>query len=405
MRTSNIYFDYNSSAPLTNGAKQAIIDILDVFGNPSSVHSHGRLMRRVVEDTRDALAARLKAQSSDTIIFNSGCTEGNNTVLKTFTSLGGTIFTSTVEHACVLNATAQAVLISTDHNGIIDLNVLEHHLKARASTATTGPCLVSVMLANNELGTIQPLQEVIQLARKYQAYVHTDAAQALGRIPVDLEQYPVDYLTLSSQKIGGPTGVGALYIKAKAPYEALILGSTQEKGRRAGTLNSRFIYAFKAALEDNHPNSWAQTDALRDWIEKQISAFCPEARIWAKEVKRLPNTSSLMMPGVASQTQIMAFDLAGYSVSAGSACSSGKLSVSHVLRAIGLTDQEALNTLRISLCPDVTAQQAEGFVNAWKKIYMRASPHASTRASVRTHVPMDKCVTQSPAPLMDSAVI
>jgi cysteine desulfurase len=405
MPCSNIYFDYNSSAPLTKGAKQAIIEMLDQFGNPSSVHYHGRMMRRLVEDARDALAQRLKADRSDTIIFNSGCTEGNNTVLKTFASLEGTILTTTIEHACVLNATAQPTLIPTDHNGILDLNMLEQHLKAHASAAAPGPCLVSVMLANNELGTIQPLQEVIHLARQYHAYVHTDAAQALGRIAVDLERYPVDYLALSSQKIGGPTGVGALYIKAKAPYQPLILGSSQEKGRRAGTLNSRFIHAFKAAFAENCPDSWAAADALRNWIEDQILSFCPEARVWAKHAQRLPNTSSLMMPGVANQTQIMAFDLAGYSVSAGSACSSGKLSTSHVLQAIGLTEQEATNTIRLSLCPDVTPEQATGFVAAWKEIYTRASASASTSVATKAPLSQDAPVMQSVAPFADRAVI
>jgi len=370
LKNTPLFFDYNATAPLRPEAKQALLDVLDDVGNAASPHFFGRLMRQKLEDARQTLAQTLGVSFPDEIVFNSGGTEGNNTVLKTFENQGAAILVSAVEHACVRTLCKKAQHIPVDQNGIVDLHWLEETL---SQCDQSRPILVSVMLVNNETGVIQPLQEIITIAKKYNAYIHSDAVQALGRIPITLELYPVDYMSFSSHKIGGCTGFGALYVKAKSPYTALISGGGQEKEKRSGTSNTFGAVAFGAALKAARDQSWSTVERLRNTLEKNILDFCPQAMIWGQKAPRVANTLSIWMPGVPNMTQLMAFDIEGIAVSAGSACSSGKVSPSPVLTAMRVVPTKALETIRVSMGPSITQKEINRFFTAWKSIYERAT--------------------------------
>tara|TARA_R110002095_G_scaffold129785_3_gene112545 strand:- start:1673 stop:2815 length:1143 start_codon:yes stop_codon:yes gene_type:complete len=375
---SPLFFDYNATAPLRREAKQAMLDVMDRVGNPASPHLFGRQMRQKLESARQVLTETLGIEYPDAIVFNSGGTEGNNTILKTFENQGAALFVSAIEHACVRTIGKKAQHIPVDQNGIIDLNWLN---EALSQCDQSRPILVSVMLVNNETGVIQPLQDVIKIAKKHNAYVHSDAVQALGRIPVTLDLYPVDYMTFSGHKIGGCTGFGALYVKAKSPYTPLILGGGQEKEKRSGTSNTLGAAAFGAALDIARNQDWSTVESLRNALEKNILDFCPKATIWAKDAPRVANTSSIHMPGVPNMTQLMAFDLEGIAVSAGSACSSGKISPSPVLSAMRVTPTKALETIRVSMGPTATQKETDRFFTLWKSIYNRATSTLEKRVS------------------------
>jgi len=370
VKTAPLFFDYNATAPLRPEAKQALLDVLNEYGNAASPHIFGRRMRQKLEEARQVLAQTLGVTFPDEIVFNSGGTEGNNTVLKTFENQGASILVSAVEHACVRTACNKTQHIPVDQNGIVDLHWLEATLSLCDQSR---PILVSVMLVNNETGVIQPLQEIIKIAKKYNAYVHSDAVQALSRIPLTLDLYPADYMTFSGHKIGGCTGFGALYVKAKTPYTPLILGGGQEKEKRSGTSNTFGAVAFGAALKAARDQNWSNLENLRNDLEKNILDFCPHATIWAQKAPRVANTLSIRMPGVPNMTQLMAFDIEGIAVSAGSACSSGKISPSPVLTAMRVIPAKALETIRISMGPETTQKEINRFFTAWKSIYERAT--------------------------------
>lgn len=360
------YFDYNATMPLIPEAFSAMQRILQMTGNASAVHRLGREMRQELEQARTLIASHLKVLP-DEILFTSGGTEGNNVVMHTFNKLGARIVASAIEHACVLNAAPTAHIIPVSQDGVIDLSVLEQQLGEGKGQQT----LVSVMLANNETGVIQPLQQVVEIAHRYGAWIHSDCAQALGKIPFSFEDLGADYLTLSSHKIGGPLGVGVLVVKKGAPFEPLIVGAGQEKGRRSGTYNTPAVVGFAAALEHIVPEKWQQTERLRDDFEKQITMICPEVHIFGGASKRLPNTSYLAMPGVSQETQLIAFDLDGIAVSAGTACTSGKIKPSHVLTAMGYDDEVARQAIRVSFGPHVQKEDVDYLVSAWKRLYER----------------------------------
>ena len=367
--TPPLFFDYNATAPLKPEAKAAMLDVMELAGNPASPHLFGRQMRQRMEEARCLIAETLKAKKVDEIVFNSGGTEGNNTVLKTFQNLDASIFVSAIEHSCVLKSCPSARIIPVDHNGIVNLEWLD---QALSTCDPSKPILVSVMLLNNETGVIQPLQEIIKISKKYKAYTHSDAVQALGRLPLDLDLYPVDYMSISGHKIGGATGCGALYVRTKAPYTPLLVGGGQEKEKRSGTSNVLGVTAFGAALKVARNQDWSPIENIRKHLEMEIQSHCPQAMIWSKEAPRVANTLSIYMPSVPNMTQLMAFDIEGIAVSSGSACSSGKVTASHVLSAMGIDKEKALETIRVSMPPTTTPKEADRFLKAWKNIYDRA---------------------------------
>lgn len=374
LNTAPLFFDYNATSPLRKEAKAALCEVMEIAGNPASAHLFGRQMRQKLEVARQIIADTIGVKQVDEIVFNSGGTEGNNTVLKTFEKLGATIFVSAIEHACVLKTCAAARFIPVDSNGLVDLAWLDKELE---QCDNNKPILISTMLVNNETGAIQPLADLIKIAKKRGAYVHSDAVQALGRIPVTVDLYPVDYMSFSGHKIGGCTGCGALYVKAKSPYEPLILGGGQEKGKRSGTSNTMGATAFGAALLAARAQDWSPIEVLRNQLEQDLKNAFPEISLWAQNAPRVANTLSIHMPGVPNMTQLMAFDIEGIAVSSGSACSSGKVTPSHVLSAMGISAEKALETIRVSMGPSTTAQDTARFFEAWKTIYNRANKTAS----------------------------
>jgi cysteine desulfurase len=357
------YLDYNATAPVRLAVVEAMRAVLEQAGNPSSVHRFGREARRALESARAAVAT-LVGVAPDQVVFTSGGTEANNQALR---SARGPVVVSAIEHVSVLAAAPDAVRITVDAEGRVELPALEREL------ARLAPEVVSVMLANNETGVIQPVRDVVEVARRHGARVHCDAVQAGGKLAIDMTALGVDFLTLSAHKFGGPQGVGALVVRHGLEPDAFLRGGAQERRWRPGTENLPGIVGFARACElamaDTH---WRErTGALRDRLEAQIAALAPAARVFGRGAERLPNTSCLTMPGVSNQTQLIAFDLAGIAVSTGSACSSGKVGPSHVLAAMGVDPDEATSAVRVSLGWGSTSEDVDRFVDAWGRLYVR----------------------------------
>jgi cysteine desulfurase len=357
------YLDYNATAPVRPAVIEAMRDALGHTGNPSSVHGFGRRARRALEEAREGIAA-LVGVAPDRVILTSGGTEANNQALH---SLVGPHVISAVEHDSVLGAAPDALRLPVDSAGRILLDGLPERLE-RAR-----PAMVSVMLANNETGVLQPVAEVAAIAGRCGALVHCDAVQGAGKVPVDMDELGVDMLSLSAHKLGGPQGIGALVVREGIDPAPLLRGGGQERRWRAGTENLSgaigFGLACRLALEDI--SFTTRVGALRDELEARILKVAPAARVFGREAVRLCNTSCLAMPGVANQTQLMAFDLEGIAVSTGSACSSGKVGPSHVLAAMGVPEAEASSAIRVSLGWASEAADVDRFIGAWTRLLLR----------------------------------
>jgi len=360
------YLDYNATAPVRPEALAAMTAALAEPGNASSVHGPGRRARRLVEAARVQVAALAGADPA-WVIFTSGGTEANNHAL---TGLPAShVMVSAGEHDSVLQVVPQAERIALTAEGTVGLAALEEAL-ARAPKGA----LVSVMLANNETGVIQPLAEVAALARRAGAWVHCDAVQAAGKIPFGIAALDVDLLSLSAHKLGGPPGVGALVANQELPLRPLLRGGGQERRRRAGTENLGGIAGFGAAAEaaQNGLAEVQKLGELRDRFEREIKVLAPEAKVFGAGAPRLPNTSCVALAGLSAETQIMALDLAGVAVSAGSACSSGKVQPSHVLSAMGAGAEEAGAAIRVSLGWASQAGDIDRLLAAWGDLYRRS---------------------------------
>ena len=354
------YLDYNATAPLLPDVKAAVAAHLDTYGNPSSVHGVGRQAREAIEQARDAVAAVVNAKPAQ-VIFTSGGTESNALALRGRANT--VIYASAVEHPSVLAHVAADNIIPVDNAGIIDLAALEARL-AKASS----PVLIAVMLANNETGTVQPIARVTEIARRYKAHVHCDAVQAPGKLGIDLPSLGVDSLSLSAHKLGGLKGTGALVLAPGIEVTALHVGGGQERRRRAGTENVLGIVAFGVAAKHERRlrDDITRVRDLRDALEADIRRAAPRAHIFAQSTERLANTTCVSLPGVSSEIQLMRLDLAGVAVSAGSACSSGKVTPSHVLLAMGVAESEAKCAIRISLGWASTPAETARFLEVWR---------------------------------------
>lgn len=371
-----VYLDYNASAPLCPEAKQAMIAAMDVSGNPSSVHASGRAARKIVDHARRTIA-ELVGGDSERIIFTSGGTEANNLALNGLEDV--TVFTSAIEHPSVIEGRHDAKRIPVDGNGVIDLDALEAMLKEASDAGQK--VLVSVMLANNETGVIQPVAKVGLLAREYGAKVHCDAVQALGRMPVDMGRLLVDMVSISAHKIGGPKGIGALAIAPGVMLVPQIRGGGQEKYRRGGTENVPGIAGFDAAAQRAEVEMAKMTKVaeMRDRLETELASEAPELLIAGKGTERLVNTSCLILPGMPGETQVMALDLAGVAISSGSACSSGKVRESHVLKEMGVSD--AGSAIRVSLGLETTDEDIDTFIRVWSRMRGNAARKKARHAA------------------------
>lgn len=352
--TAALYLDANATEPLRPEARAAALAAMDLPGNPSSVHAAGRAARRVLEGAREGIAARFGAAPAG-IVFTAGGTEANALAIRGL-GRGRRVLVGATEHPAVLAAAPEAEILPVRPDGTLELTALE------AALAGGPPALVCLMAANNETGVLHPLAEAAVLCRAHGALLHVDGVQAAGRMPLSLTALEADSLALSGHKLGGPKGAGALLLRAGLHPEPLVAGGGQEKGRRGGTEPLPAIAGMAAAATAAEPEAAVRLARIRDAIE--AGCLAQGARVVGAGAPRLPNTTSLLLPGVPAETQVIALDLAGVQVSAGAACSSGKVARSHVLAAMGL-GAEAGCAIRVSLPWNAPEDATERFLAAW----------------------------------------
>lgn len=366
------YFDWNATAPLREEARALMAATLCLTGNPSSVHAEGRAVRHLVEEARDRVAGLVGAEAKN-VTFTGGATEANMLALTPAIEIGGRkeprdrLFISAIEHPSVRSggrfAAGQVEDLPVNASGIVDLAALKHSL------GNAERPLVSVMLANNETGVIQPIAQIAEIVHAASGVLHVDAVQGPGRMHCGIAALGADLLSISSHKLGGPQGAGALIRRSDIHItEPLIKGGGQERGQRAGTENVAAIAGFGAAAIAARETDGARMAALRDRLEAGIKATTPDAVVFGADVPRLPNTTLFAVPGLKAETAIIAFDLNGVAVSSGSACSSGKVQASHVLAAMGVEPDLARGAVRVSLGWSTTEADVEALLIAWNKV-------------------------------------
>lgn len=358
-----VYLDYNATALVKPDVIEAMAAAMAIGGNPSSVHAQGRAARRLVSRAREQVAALVGA-SPAAIIFTSGGTEANNQALA---GDERPVLASATEHPSVLAVSDGQQPLPVDGDGVLDLAALHDLVRAHC------PAVIAVMLANNETGVIQPVKKVAAIAHEAGVRLHVDAIQAAGKIPVDFADLGADTLSLSAHKFGGPQGVGALIVRPGLAPKPLLNGGAQEQRFRAGTENVPGIVGFgeAAALALKDDDFEARVRKLRDRLEASILELAPDAKIVGGHALRLPNTTCLILPGLSHDTQLIHFDLAGIAVSAGSACSSGKVAVSPVLSAMGLATEEAACAIRISFGWSSRESDVDRFLDACGTLWAR----------------------------------
>lgn len=366
------YFDWNATAPLREEAREAMYAALALTGNASSVHAEGRAARRLIEQAREEVAGLVGAASRN-VTFTSGATEANVLALTPAIEIGGRreprdqLFISAIEHPSVLSGgrfdAGQVEVLPVTTGGVLDLDALR-----RALSRSKRP-LVSVMLANNESGVVQPITEVADIVHAAGGVLHVDAVHGPGRIACDIGALGADLMSISSHKLGGPQGAGALIRRGDVHVaDPLIRGGGQERGLRAGTENVAAIAGFAAATSAAQHSNFQRLAALRDLFESGLRSSTPQVVIFGENVARLPNTSLFTVPGLKAETAIIAFDLNGIAVSSGSACSSGKVQASHVLAAMGVEPALARGAVRVSLGWSTTEAEIDALLTAWNKV-------------------------------------
>ena len=351
---SRIYLDHAATTPVSAAARAAVADALALIGNPSSVHGGGRAAHALLEGARDAVA-RFAGVAAEHVVFTSGGTEAI-ALAAGGARIAGTrirLLMGATEHSAVLQARDDGVVLPVNSDGLIDLDALA---AALAASSDGGSALVAVQAANNETGVIQPLADVAALVRAAGGLLLVDAVQAAGKQPLP----DADFIALSAHKLGGPPGAGALIVKDPDSLIAVQRGGGQERGHRGGTPNLPGIAGFAAAVAETH--EWSAVARRRIALETRLKPA--DAIIHGHAAPRLPNISSIGLPGVSASTQVMMLDLEGFMVSAGAACSSGKVKSSHVLAAMGL-GAAAGEAIRVSLSPATTAAEIDAFADAW----------------------------------------
>ena len=401
METRRVYLDHNATTPLHPEVKKEMIEAMEMFGNPSSMHAFGREARANVEHARHTVAEFIGAHDDEIVFVGSG-SEANNTVLSLFACASNlclpgfktrtTIITTRIEHPCVLETSeclahkgTKVRFLDVDQYGRIDMDQLKEYL-------TDDVGLVSVMTANNEIGTIQDIAEITRMAHENGSLMHTDAVQAIGKMPMDVNGLGVDFLTMSAHKIYGPKGIGALYVRKGTPYCPFIRGGHQEKGRRAGTENTLGIIGLAKALEmraqemdEEVKRLTGMKDVLKNGIEKSID----DVIFNGHPTLSIPNTVNVSFPGAEGEAILLYLDLQGIAVSTGSACASGSLDPSHVLLATGSSPERAHGSIRISMGRETTMDEI-GYmldvlpgiitrIRSMSTAYVRGGEHVAAR--------------------------
>jgi len=369
MGHKRVYLDYNATTPLHPEVRKEMAAAMEMFGNPSSMHSYGREARANVEHARKTVAEFLGAHEDELVFVGSG-SEANNTVLSLFACASNLcipgfkgrqgIITTKIEHPCVLETSqclkhrgSQVKLLDVDRYGRIDMDQLKEYLDDHIG-------LVSVMMANNEIGTIQDIGEISRLAHEHGALMHTDAVQAVGKMPIDVNELGVDFLTMSAHKIYGPKGIGALYVRKGTPYCPFIRGGHQEKGRRAGTENTLAILGLARAVEmrrEEMDEEARRLGEMKQVLRDGIAARIDDVEFNGHPELSMPNTLNVSFPGAEGEAILLYLDLEGIAVSTGSACASGSLDPSHVLLATGSSAERAHGSIRISMGRDTTMDE------------------------------------------------
>ena len=364
MTNRRTYLDFNASAPLRPEAREAMLAALDLCGNPSSVHAEGRSARAVVDEAREAVAALVNASPAE-VVFTSGATEANTWALS---APWQQIAVSGIEHDSVR---APAALVAAQRGArTIDLPVSGDGTANHKAADLDNGALIVLQLANNETGVLQDVQAAGLWATENGARLHTDAVQAPGRVAIDFRTLGASTMSLSGHKIGGPMGIGALVVGAGVALNPLLKGGGQERRRRAGTENVAAIAGFGAAAKAAQRDlaDMSRVAGMRDQLEAEVLRLTPDAIIIGKAAPRLANTSCIALPGQHAETLVIKFDLAGIAVSAGSACSSGKVAASHVLTAMGFAPEAAGSAIRVSIGASTTEQDIAAFLAAWKAV-------------------------------------
>jgi cysteine desulfurase len=367
MSTVRTYLDHNASMPLRPEARRAVVGALDAVGNASSVHAEGRAMRAIVEDAREAVAALVGVRASE-VVFTSGATEANAWAVAGW----GTILAPGIEHDSVLSPArtsgARMIDMAVGPGGVVNIEAVAAEIgrSAIASERT----LIALQLANNETGVLQPLADVAALAAEHGIAVHCDAVQAAGRIAVDMRALGIATMSVSSHKLGGPQGIGALIVRDGVQRAPLISGGGQERRRRAGTENVAGIAGFGAAAEAARRDLGRaeHITVLRQRIEEGARSLAPATVVIGETSPRLGNTACLALPGRSAETLVIQMDLAGVAISAGAACSSGKVGTSHVLAAMQVPADIARGAVRVSLGWTTTQRDVDAFLAAWARI-------------------------------------
>lgn len=364
MSAVRTYLDYNATAPLRPETRAAVVAALDVFGNASSVHAEGRRARAIVDEAREAVATLVNAEPGE-VVFTSGATEANTWALSVPWQM---IAFAGIEHDSVR---APAVQIAAARGALaIELPVTRDGTVDIPLAGAADGLLIALQVANNETGVLQDVAAAGRRATEHGARLHCDAVQAPGRVAIDFKTLGASTMSLSAHKIGGPKGVGALVVGTGTKLDPLLVGGGQELRRRAGTENVAGIAGFgaaaRAALRDLEDAP--RLAALRDRLEAEVKRATPDVMIVGGAAARLPNTSSIALPGASAETLVIKMDLAGVAISAGAACSSGKVGQSHVLSAMGLPAEITGSAIRVSLGPETTEQDIAAFIAAWTRI-------------------------------------
>lgn len=381
---TRIFLDYNATTPIDAGVKEVFIQALDEYANASSMHEDGRRVAKRIFEARERVASLIGADGGE-ILFTSGGSESNNTVFGTVGSNAlvstsqraaqwkgrKTVITTSIEHPCVMESAKRLSALGysveylpVDGYGVVSMDAYSGLLDRAASRVDPEgkPVLVSVMMANNEIGTIQDIRKMAEMAHAAGALFHTDAVQAAGKIPVNVRELGVDYLSLSGHKVYGPKGVGALFVRKGVPLEPLIRGGHQENGLRAGTYNGPSIIAFGEAARlarERLADYEAHTRSLRNRLRDGFLSSIPDIRVNGHPDRVLPNTLDVSFPGAEGEAILLMLDILGISVSTGSACASGSLEPSHVLVATGVGPELAHGSIRFSIGKDTKKEEID----------------------------------------------
>ncbi|MEZ2127409.1 MULTISPECIES: cysteine desulfurase family protein [unclassified Sinorhizobium] len=383
MATARLYLDWNATAPLHPAARDAVLRAIDLFGNPNSVHGEGRSVRAAIEAARRQVAS-LTGADPNHVIFTSGATEAANMVLTPEFRMGrtplavGRLYFSAIEHPALREGgrfpSERMTEVPVTQDGVVDLEALEALLAAHDKSS--GMPMVAIMLVNNETGIVQPVRDAAEIVKAHGGLLVVDAVQAAGRLRLDINDLGADFMIVSSHKIGGPKGAGALVSRGEILMpKPLIHGGGQEKGHRSGTENSLAVIGFGAAAATALAEFDARNTAvasMRDRLEGGMRRAAPDVLIYGADRERVSNTSFFTLPGLKAETGQIAFDLEGVALSAGSACSSGKVGESHVLVAMGRDPK--LGALRISLGFSTTEEEVDRAITVFAKIATRRRP-------------------------------